>query len=57
MMNLGFVKTKFYNFEKPALKNKRINIINIKLGIEANIYLEWGIITTEKSYLRQNLDW
>ena len=40
MMNLGFVKTKFYNFEKPTLKNNSINIINIKLGIKANIYSE-----------------
>ena len=53
MMNLGFVKTKFSNFEKPTLKNNSINIINIKLGIKANIYLEWEIITTEKSYLTQ----
>ena len=43
--------------QSVILKNKSINIINIKLGIEANIYLEWGIKTTEKSYLRQNLDW
>ena len=53
MMNLGFVKTKFSNFEKPTLKNNSINIINIKLGIKANIYLEWETITTEKSYLTQ----
>lgn len=55
-MNLGFMKTKLYNFEKPTLKNNSINIINIKLDIKANIYLEWEIITAEKSYLIQNLD-